>query len=75
MSFYFNPTNEPITLGQLIERLKTLSHDGKNDWMPVQFNFDDEVYSITNAWIMQDPDFNFDEANCGPDEWIDIRYR
>ena len=74
MSKIFNPNNEPLTLGQLIERLKVLSHDGKNDWMPVSFTFNAEQYLVTNAYINQDPDFNFDEANCGPGEWIDISF-
>lgn len=71
----FNPNNDAITLGQLIERLKTLSHDGQNDWMRVIFNFEDEDYHITNAWIVQDPDYNFDEANCDPMQWIELRFR
>lgn len=34
----------------------------------------DEHYAITNAWIAQDPNYDFDTANCGPDEWIDLGF-
>ena len=74
MSVSFNPNREQLTLGQFIARLQALSHDGKNDWMPVSFNIDDEEHPIVNAYIKQDPDFNFEEANCGPDEWIDLDF-
>ena len=72
MSKVFNPNNEPITLGQLTERLKVLSQDGKNDWMYVSFKHDDVEFPIANVFICQDPDYNFDEANCGPDEWVEL---
>lgn len=74
MSVSFNPNREQLNLGQFIARLQALSRDGKNDWMPVSFSIDDEEHPIVNAYIKQDPDFNFDEANCGPDEWIDIDF-
>ena len=74
MSISFNPNREQLNLAQFIARLQALSHDGKNDWMPVSFTIDDEEHPIVNAYIKQDPDFNFDEANCGPDEWIDLDF-
>lgn len=72
MSVSFNPNGEQLNLGQFIARLQALSHDGKNNWMPVSLSIDGEEYPIVNAYIMQDPNYNFDEANCGSDEWIDI---
>ncbi len=42
--------------------------------MPVSFSIDGDEHPIVNAYIKQDPDFNFDEADCGPDEWIDLDF-
>ena len=28
--------------------------------------------SIKSAWINRDPYYNFDEAVCGPEEWIEL---
>ena len=66
-----------LSLTELIERLQNLSkklgeHNSK--MTNVRFHVDDEEYTITNAWIVQDPDYNFDEANCGPDEWIELYF-
>lgn len=66
---------ETLTLRKFINRLEQLSHNGENDDLPVGLIVNkDEHYAITNAWIMQDPNYNFDTANCGPDKWVDLSF-
>ena len=71
-------TGEPLTLTELIARLQELV-EVKGDYQsresPVKFHFEGEDYYITNAMItLVDPDYNFDEANCGPDTEIELSY-
>lgn len=71
-------TGEPLTLTELIERLQELAnvkgeYDSKESL--VKFHFDGEDYYITNAIItVVDPNYNFDEANCGPDTEVDLYF-
>ena len=65
-----------MNLRELINRLEQLSDNGRNDYMPVRFKCgnDWQVYpEVVSAWISQDPTYNFDEANCGPDEWVELK--
>lgn len=69
---------EPLTLMELIARLQKLA-DVKGDYQSresqVKFRLDGEDYYITGAMItLVDPDYNFDEANCGPDTEIELFY-
>ena len=71
-------TGEPLTLMELIARLQELA-EVKGDYQSreslVQFRCEGERYYITNAMIaLVDPDYNFDEANCGPDTEIELSY-
>lgn len=64
-----------MKLGELIKRLQELSDNGHNDYMEVVLKTDEiwQFYPpIKSAWINQDPDYNFDEANCGPEEWVEL---
>lgn len=66
---------ETLTLRKFINRLEQLSHNGENDNLPVGLIVnEDEHYAITNAWIAQDPNYDFDTANCGTDQWIDLGF-
>lgn len=64
-----------MNLRELINRLEQLSHNGHNDYMRVCFRCgnDWQLYpEVVSAWISQEPDYNFDEANCGPYEWVEL---
>lgn len=64
-----------MKLRELINRLEQLSHDGANDDLNVVVktgNDWEEYPQVTSAYIAQDPDYNSDEANCGPVEWVQI---
>ena len=71
-------TGEPLTLTELIERLQELANvkgDYDSRASLVKFHFDGEDYYITNARItVVDPDYNFDEANCGPDTEVELYF-
>lgn len=69
---------EPLTLTELIAKLQKLA-EVKGDYQSresqVKFRFDGNDYYITDAMITTvDPDYNFDEANCGPDTEIELFY-
>lgn len=68
---------DPISLHQLIVRLQELEkHLGEHnsEMTEVRFTHNDEECVVTGAIINQDPHYNFDEANCGSDEWVEINY-
>ena len=65
-----------MNLRELINGLENLSQNGKNDKLRVVLNDGKEWQlfpEIVSAFINQDPDYNFDESNCGPDEWIELK--
>ena len=64
-----------MNLRKLINGLEQLSCGGANDNLEVVFRLgpDWQTYpEITSAKIAQDPDYNFDEANCGPEKWVEL---
>lgn len=64
-----------MTLRELINRLEELSCNGVNDNLDVfvrQGQCRLDYPEVVSAFICQDPDYNFDEANCGPDEYIEL---
>ena len=64
-----------MKLRDLINRLEYLSHNGQNDNFDVCIRNAEDVdspFSIGYAYIVQDPHYNFDEANEGPYKWIQI---
>lgn len=68
---------EPMTLTELIARLQDLANS-KGDYdasnAPVKLCFDGDEFYITDARIVIDPEYNFDEANCGPDVEVQLCY-
>ena len=65
-----------MTLRETINRLEKLSKNGLNDNLPVVINDGKSCFypEITSAYINQESDYNFDEANCGPDQWVELGY-
>ena len=63
-----------ITLTELINRLQCLSKSlGNNSkTTEVRINIMGQEYCVTGAMIATEPDYNFDEANCGPDTWVEL---
>lgn len=64
-----------MNLREFINRLERLSDNGRNDHLEIGVNNTEDVclpFAVSGVRIMQDPDYDFDTANCGPDEWIEI---
>lgn len=62
-----------MTIREVINRLEKLSrHDGVNDHDEVRVEINGEVYDIKSIMLRPDPDYNFDESNCGPEIWAEI---
>lgn len=64
-----------MNLRTFINRLEELSHNGENDNLEVVFRtgtFWGFYPEITTAHISQDPNYDFDESNCGPDRWVEL---
>ena len=64
-----------MKLRELINRLELLSHEGAFDDLEVVLKKGNEweyYPRITSAWLNRDPDYNFDESNQGPEEWIEL---
>lgn len=62
-----------MKLRELINRLEQLSHKGENDNLEVFLKPEEEwqIYpQIESVRIIEESDYNFDEANCGPDKWV-----
>ena len=64
-----------MELRELINRLETLSRNGENDRLEVCVKNSEDMafpFVVKGVMIMQDPYYYFDEANCAPNEWIEI---
>lgn len=64
-----------MKLRELINRLEQLSHNGANDDLDVVLKTEEDWQlfpPIKSAWLNQNPDFNFDEENCGPETWVEL---
>ena len=64
-----------MKLRELINRLEKLSKNGRNDdlYVVLKSGPNWQYYpEITSAWISQDPDFDIDEADCGPEQWVEL---